>query len=199
MSYLDEYVSAVRFGNKLRNEKVPKEAYTDLLKYYRETVENPELGEFTDQILPAIAEQFIKKSPFGLGGLCHSVSQQFFDEWMQSELSQASGLAITVGSVEFKGKPLYPVSKSSLRRTLAEGFNPDRELDLHVWLTFPNMRVLDLTIVPTLLEKGWINAGYFGELRHVIWTESDNSELHYSPMLQDDQFLFKVDQIAGYS
>ncbi|MGC8121552.1 hypothetical protein [Marinobacter sp. VGCF2001] len=199
MSYLDEYVSAVKFGNKLRNEKVPKEAYDDLLQHYRELADNPDLAQFTDHILPTIAEQFIKESPPDLAGLCHSVSQQFFDNWMQSELSQASGLAITVGSVEFKGTPLYPVSKSSLRRTLAEGFDPNRELDLHVWLTFPNMRVLDLTIVPTLLEKGLINADYFGEFQHLIWTESGNSELHYKPMLQDDQFLFKVDQVAGYA
>lgn len=199
MSYLDDYVSAVRFGNKLRNEKMSKEVYGDLLKYYREIVGSQNLDEFTDQILPAIAEQFIKQSPPDLAGLCHSVSQQFFDNWMQSELSQTSELAITVGSVEFKGKPLYPVSKSSIRRTLAEGFNPDRELDLHVWLTFPNMRVLDLTIIPTLLVKGLINADYFGELQHVIWTESSNSELNYRPMLQDDRFLFKVDQIAGFA
>jgi hypothetical protein len=58
------------------------------------------------------------------------------------------------------------------------------------------MKVLDLTIVPTLIEKGFPTEGEF-EKNYVIWEESTNSNFQYIPFLQHNNFMYEVDRIVG--
>lgn len=82
---------------------------------------------------------------------------------------------------------------------MVKGFCPDEDLELHVWLTFQNMTVLDLTIVPTLIYKGLADLEEFGGCQYVIWKEGKREDLDYIPFLQHNNFLYLVDKIAGYT
>ncbi|NKC13780.1 MAG: hypothetical protein GKR94_16815 [Gammaproteobacteria bacterium] len=80
---------------------------------------------------------------------------------------------------------------------MSKGFCPDESLELHVWLTFSNMTVLDLTIVPTLVSKGLASLKDFDNCRYVIWKEGETVDFDYLPFLQHNNFMYEVDKIVG--
>ncbi|EHA17520.1 hypothetical protein HAL1_01110, partial [Halomonas sp. HAL1] len=145
------------------------------------------------------ANGFIRNSPRNLANLCHSASQQFYENWMSQKIGDIAPVAITVGNVKYKDREIYQVSRSSVKRIMAKGFCPDDSLDVHVWLTFSNMTVLDLTIIPTLLSKGLASTSDFNDLRYVIWEEGGDSDFEYIPVLQHNNFMYAVDKVAGHA
>ena len=60
------------------------------------------------------------------------------------------------------------------------------------------MTVLDLTIIPTLISKGLAKTDDFDKKDYVIWGEKINSNLRYIPLLQDNDFMYKVDKVASH-
>ncbi|MBE0503654.1 MAG: hypothetical protein IBX46_05925 [Desulfuromonadales bacterium] len=200
MKYLTQFVDSMRFLEKF--DKVQKRQglnYDDVTRRIEGCILDKELQSFLDDRLGIAASGFIQNSPGDLANLCHSVSQQFHDNWMSQEIGNIAPVAITVGNVKYKGKEVYQVSKSSVKRIMAKGFCPNESLEVHVWLTFSNMTVLDLTIVPMLMSKGLASSSDFDGRRYVIWKEGGNSNFEYIPILQHNKFMYVVDKIAGYA
>ena len=79
-----------------------------------------------------------------------------------------------------------------------KGISAWEPLNSHVWLTFPDMTVLDLTIIPTLVDKGLIQPGSY-PTPYVLWREDQDSPFSYIPLLQDNNFATLVDQITVYA
>lgn len=200
MKYLTQFVDSLRFLEKF--DKVQKRQglnYDDVIRGIERNILDRELQSFLDNHLGNAASGFIQNFPGDLANLCHSVSQQFYENWMSQEIGNIAPVAITVGNVKYKGKEVYQVSKSSVKRIMAKGFCPNESLEVHVWLTFSNMTVLDLTIVPTLISKRLASPCDFDGRRYVIWKEDGNSNFEYIPILQHNNFMYVVDRVAGYA
>lgn len=200
MRYLTQFVDSIRFLEKF--DKVQKRRglnYEDVARGIESNILDKELQSFLDHNLGNAASGFIQNSPGDLANLCHSVSQQFYESWMSQEIGTIAPVGITVGNVKYKGMEIYHVSKSSVKKIMAKGFCPDESLEVHVWLTFSNMTVLDLTIIPTLLSKGLAGPNDFDYRRYVIWKEGGESDFEYIPVLQHNNFMYVVDRVAGYA
>lgn len=200
MKYLTQFIESMRFLEKF--DKIQKRQglnYDDVTRGIEGNILNKELKSFLDNHLGNAASGFIQNSPEDLANLCHSVSQQFYDNWMSQEVGNIAPVAITVGNVKYKGMEIYQVSKSSVKRIMAKGFCPNESLEVHVWLTFSNMTVLDLTIVPTLISNGLASPSDFDGRKYVIWKEDGDSNFEYIPILQHNNFMYVVDRVAGYA
>lgn len=199
MSYLTQFVDSMKFLEKF--DKVHKRKgfnYDDIVCGIERDIRNKELQSFLDNYLDNAAGGFIQNSPRNLANLCHSVSQQFYENWMSQDISGSAPAAITVGNVKYKGHEIYQVSRSSVKRIMAKGFCPNESLGVHVWITFSNMTVLDLTIVPTLISKGLASLSDFDGRQYVIWKENEVSNFEFIPILQHNDFMYKVDRIVGF-
>ncbi|KPQ23803.1 MAG: hypothetical protein HLUCCA13_11730 [Halomonas sp. HL-48] len=200
MSYLKQFVDSMRFLERFdKNQKRQGLNYEEVFRGIESNLLDKELQSFLDNNLGTAADSFIRNSPGNLANLCHSVSQQFYENWMSQKIGDIAPVAITVGNVKYKDQEVYNVSKSSVKRIMAKGFCPDESLDVHVWLTFSNMTVLDLTVIPTLVSKGLAGPTDFDDLRYVIWKEGDDSDFEYIPVLQHNNFMYAVDKIAGHA
>lgn len=200
MSYLNQFVDSIRFLERFdKKQKKQGLNYEDVSRGIESNLLNKDLQGFLDNNLGDAANGFIRNSPGNLANLCHSISQQFYENWMSQEIGNIAPVAITVGNVKYKGKEIYQVSRSSVKRIMAKGFCPNESLEVHVWLTFSNMTVLDLTIVPTLLSKGLASPSDFGGRRYVIWKEDGGSDFEYMPILQHNNFMYVVDRVVGHA
>ncbi|MGK0446908.1 MAG: hypothetical protein ACJA2M_000678 [Polaribacter sp.] len=78
---------------------------------------------------------------------------------------------------------------------MANGFQPNTDLPLHVWLTLPNLTIIDLTIIPTLVDKGIELTLQEKAEKVIIWKENEPSNLRYEPLLVDNSFMHRIDKI----
>lgn len=199
MDYLNKFVESIRFLEKFEKEfRREKIDYKKITEDIHNSCIDKDLNNFLDLRLGEAASIFIQNSTISLENLCHSVSQQFYENWMRQPIGELAPVAVTIGNVKFKGKELYEVSRSSIKRIMAKGFSPEENLELHVWLTFPNMTVLDLTIVPTLISKGQASYSDFNNCNYVIWKEGEHENLEYIPFLRHNNFMYIVDRVSGY-
>ena len=102
-------------------------------------------------------------------------------------------MSITIGNVYYRGQNVYKTTKSKIKQILAEGFQPTKTLDVHVWLTLSDMTVVDLSILSTAEAKG-SEIKKYSDSHVLIWRDGQPSDFHYEPLLVDDQFYEKVDR-----
>lgn len=195
MSYNDQFIRSVefleRFDKKCRretwgNDNIATEIENNIL--------DKELRGFLNAELKGIASRYIQSSTVSFVNQCHSISQQFYEHWSTQEIGKLAPVYITIGTVEYKGQEVYSVSRSSVKKIISKGFRPEDSLDVHVWLTFSNMTVLDLTIIPTLISKGLAVSANFDDSKYIIWEEGNDSDLKYIPILQYNKFMHAVDR-----
>lgn len=127
---------------------------------------------------------------------CHAICQGFNDAFDASANREQGDLDITIGNVFYKNRNIYQLTENKLDSLMSDGFQSDKELPLHVWLTLPNLTVIDLTIIPTLLDKGEVLTPREIESNIIIWKENDHSNFRYEPLLVDNSFMHRVDKIA---
>jgi hypothetical protein len=97
---------------------------------------------------------------------------------------------VTIGDVLVTGAPTYHVTKSAIKDLLANGYNPDEGLNLHVWITLFDGTVVDPTILSTLVEKERIAPENANEL--MVLPPHISSDLKYVPLLIHNDFFYKV-------
>ena len=124
-------------------------------------------------------------------------------------------VSLTIGEVYFNDKPMYDTSKSFVKQILDEGPDSDLELKLHCWLTFKNRYVIDPSIQFNLVKRGIFKRTDLSENNLVYalgedysstrytWSMPDgsiksvevNEMLRYEPILIDNDFYFRVQEI----
>jgi hypothetical protein len=124
---------------------------------------------------------------------CHVVSDDFFRYWQMQPFAEAFQMSITIGNVYYRDQNVYNTSKTKIRQILAEGFQPTKTLDVHVWLTLSDMTVIDLSILFTAEVKG-CDIKQYSDSHVLIWKDGSPSDFHYEPLLVDNQFYEKVDR-----
>lgn len=200
MSYLDNFVASMKYLEEFDEEaKLAKPSYEQIKRTIasRAIEHKEDYGRFTEMVYE-FAGKFIENCPYSFSNLCHSASQMFYERWSQLPISQPFPVAVTIGHVTYKEVEIYKINKESLKNIISEGFQPNRELNVHVWLTLPNMKVLDLAIIPTLIEKGLASHDEFKKSSHLLWNENETSNFKYEPLLQHNHFLYLVDRVKGY-
>lgn len=101
-------------------------------------------------------------------------------------------LYLTAGEVVFQKEPLYGCSPDSLVEVWKEGFAPEKDLNCHVWLTTPDMKVLDPSVLSTLVHRGFLDSRNSAK----AWLADPDieSDLKFIPMFVHNSFVERVDR-----
>ena len=105
---------------------------------------------------------------------------------------------LTFGAVYYKGLNVYNVTVDSMREITQKGFEMAK-LDLHCWVTLPDMFVLDISILASLKQKGIIDDNLTDDTAFIIQDGNMTKKLRYEPILVSDSFINHIDRtIAVY-
>lgn len=184
VNYETEFIAAVK-----RSKKWKLEVPNITLK------KTPFLsGERADIALKVIQHYASMHSP-------EEVSQQCFGYMycIQNALEDAlqTPLYYTLGYVEFEKRPIFYTELARLERNLGDPVSGIGPIDLHAWLTTPNLEIIDLTFATTY--------GVVKNIPSVIGRSSFqhysefNDNMVYHPQLIGDDYLKKIGAIADYS
>lgn len=146
---------------------------------------------------PTIARQFVRPHDpiHELGRRCHSYSDLFNDTWRKRGGEKAPWFLLTVGEVKFRGESVYEVTEQKVITTFQRGFQREEALDVHVWLTFEDMTIVDLTIMASLLRLGWIDRKHYKQSPVVVGKAAQLADFEYQPLLVDNDFARRIDQL----
>ncbi len=197
-TYFDHFIDALRFLTEInadyRNthpdfseiEKAIRSAQSESLRQ--------EYAMLSEKILAPFARNYVERigSVSNVAHSCHSLSDGFLKTWRRLEIAEMFPLAVTVGNVYYKNENIYGLTKSTLKKILEEGKATKNTLDVHVWLTWDNLSVLDLTVIPSLIEMGKLSAKDVCS-PILIWSESEPGDFVFDPILVDNDFFSKVD------
>jgi hypothetical protein len=196
ISYLERFIDALRFLAELHAEYRPDfdEVRKTLLSYQSNELRSHYLA-LVDKFIKPFAGSYVARldASTQVAHSCHGVSQGFFETWCTLEIAQAFPLSLTVGNVYYKDENIYGVSKSLIQQVLNEGFQPNKKLGVHVWLTLDNMTVIDLTILSSLALMGKYPTFNGKATPVLIWLEDNPGDFHFEPILVDNNFFTKVD------
>ncbi|MEZ8372001.1 hypothetical protein AB6C94_21650 [Vibrio splendidus] len=101
---------------------------------------------------------------------------------------------VTIGDVLIEGQPQYKVTKKSIKDIIAEGFNPSKTLNVHVWITLFDGTVFDPTIAATLVAKKMLPPQEMNSMHIQPFGMVNDINITYRPLLIDDEFYSRVDR-----
>lgn len=200
--YTKHFINALRFLSKI--DKSYRKTQPDYLQIEKDISNNKEgdlreeYDSIREELLKPSAEDYLYKQNNELANSCHGLSHAFRLVW--ESLTHNSGynigtdypLFVTIGNIYYKNENIYNLSKSSLKKILNEGNATDKTLDVHVWLTWQDMTVVDLSIISTLIRREKMDSPDDGSLA-LIWTEDNPGDFWFEPILVDNNFFNKVD------
>lgn len=193
MSYLDQFVSALRFYFELNPAEAAPRDFEGLRQHFlhqQSPAQVPSMAN-TRKFLSLLAERFVEGYPGDIAHACHAASAGFLYSWNASRLPELPGtLSLTVGSVRFKGKPVFETTRAAIAGLIAAGRAPAIDLPVHVWLTLDDLTVIDLSIVPTLITYGHLPANTPPVL---FWCEDAADDFAFEPLLVDNLFFQRID------
>ncbi len=103
-------------------------------------------------------------------------------------------LFFTIGYIELAGKSMFKHDENTLRNLLRTGItNP--QMNLHAWLTFPSMEIIDFSLSATFLDVNEGPQDSYG----ILASHADElkGSLRYYPTLVGDDFLYRIGAIAS--
>ncbi|MBY0419339.1 MAG: hypothetical protein K2W88_14915 [Pararheinheimera sp.] len=196
MVYLKQFIDAIAFLSEFEPEHSISDAKrNEIYKYFKNKSSDLELQKAISEAIDQTVPEFIKNLPYPAAHQCNALSHSFHRVWKNSPLNDVSFTAITIGTVEYRGKKIYDVDKISIKKMIKDGPKIEQQLNAHVWLTLSDLTVLDLTISPTLVDRGYVKSGTLPD--YIIWREDRASDFRYTPILQHNNFIDAVDIIRG--
>jgi len=193
--YLEQFIESVRYLEVFQPEA--KQDYSELrrvLRSFQSSESAPVYQGLLEEVLLPFSASFLARSPFRVANACHSVSHAFRHNFRSLPgVGEMFEVAITVGNVYYRGENIYQASRESIRGLIEQGPRDGEELPVHVWLTIEDMTVLDLTILASLRHRGQYVGTDKGAL---VWKESNPGDFHFEPLLVDNMFATRVDNIT---
>ena len=126
--------------------------------------------------------------------------------WTTADLSQNCGLAhaeiyhllesfdervyLTIGNVVINNQPWLKVTPEGLVKELDKGMSKDH-MNMHVWLTFPDMSIMDFTIRPNQDMNRNIKNSIEDSIIYLPTDELDKDH-YYEPMLVGARYLQRI-------
>ena len=198
MIYLDQFVESIKFIEAVE-EKLPVEPmdYSEIkgdLEHYWNNRNHKLYSQVLNQLQLIGLGLIAKVGDANLINRCHSMSHNILLEYYRKGLHEHCELNITIGNVYYYDVNVYDTSRGKIKHILEEGFQSDKTLDVHVWLTIENMAVFDLTIMRTLVYRGMLPHSAFVDQPFNIWREDLPSSFRYEPLLVDNTFFLRVDR-----
>ncbi len=197
MNYLENFVNGLEELTRYNKEfKKSNPNFSEIQKTLSEFSSQRNNEPYPDirKIIHELAIQYVKNAPVGqVVNKCHSISHGFWEGFRNSELAKVFSLNITVGNIFYKNKNIYDLSKSKLKKIIRQGQVLSDTLDVHVWLTLNDLTVLDLTIIPTLVQQGLLPKEELTKSPVLVWHESELSNFSFQPLLVDNDFMHRVD------
>jgi len=196
MSYLDQFVSALRFYFDLNPDEDVRPDFNRLQRHFQQARSaNPASSHaITKAFLARLADRFVDGYPGDIAHACHAASAGFLASWGASRPPGLPGtLSITVGSVRFKGRHVFQTTRNAIAQLIDAGRAPGADLPVHVWLTLDDMTVIDLSIVATLIKYGELSAGAPPVL---FWRDDAPGDFVFEPLLVDNLFFQRIDSGA---
>ena len=177
-----------------RNNKSRIENLNWMINQARRPSDQNVFSQVEQMILTPFAERYLAEaSERGkIANSCHATANGFYESWKMNRYSVICGFYVTIGNVYFKGENLYKLTKSKLLSILDSGNATNESINVHVWLTWDNMTVVDPTIVSTLLEREKLNPKEVHS-KVLIWKQEKPGDYEYEPILVDNDFLSKID------
>lgn len=191
--YISDFVESVAFGRQLEGIEFNHTELSARIYQSSSTVSHrlPEIK----QGLQLFAEQYIKslemRAP--IEHSCHATSHGFAETFNSLPFADEVPLAITIGNIYYKGKNIYGVTHRKIEHILTKGFEPEKTIDVHVWLTLVDMTVLDLTVLSTLHALGLSEVAPTRGNSVLVWNQGSHPEIEFEPLLVDNDFFSKVD------
>ena len=106
---------------------------------------------------------------------------------------------LTIGNVMVDGKPRYTVSRQGLRPHLREGTRAAGTIFVHMWLTWADSTILDLTILPALAREAGepLDPGRPDGLALIGQPQELKPRFTYLPSLVGTAFVWAVGAVQG--
>jgi len=196
MPYLDQFITAIAFLEEFEKPTTPidKAAAREYLIEFQST-RMQRANELVLRAARQLAQRYVERTPDPLANRCHTVSYSFRETFLMNPLfgGVPHDPCITVGNVFHRGVSLFPTTRDSLRAMIEAGPQPGRDMATHVWITFPDMTVFDLTLLPTLRRRG----DHDGPDDLLVWHPSAPGDFVFEPLLVDNRFPERVDTLTS--
>ena len=201
MNYIDQFVDAIKFLTKFNKDFKRTDPDFDEMKNTLisfKSMRDDEQYRGTRDMIENLATFYANQADQArLINQCHSISHGFRETYCSHPISEAFALQVTVGNIFYKGESIYNLSKSKLKNIINQGHQLEESLDVHVWTTFEDMTVFDLTIIPTLVHRGILPKSALEKNPVLVWHDEMKSDFSYQPLLVDNEFMHRVDQVIA--
>jgi len=201
MTYQEQFFAGVELIGMLEREYYTSERMAGMRKYLLDATSAKRAPEYQEFVpgLPKIARQFVRPhDPVReLGRRCHIYSDQFNRAFRAHIGDGAAWFFLTIGEVKFRRESVYDITEQKVISVFQRGFQPNEELGVHVWLTFEEMTIVDLTIMASLLRLGWIDRSEYDRNPVVVGKAEQLTDFEYQPFLVDNDFAGRVDRFQA--
>ncbi|HEI8955485.1 TPA: hypothetical protein SLG95_003598 [Serratia liquefaciens] len=184
VNYEAEFISAVKRSRKW-NLEVPE------IKLSKTPFLTGDKSEAALKVIQTIAS---KHTP-------EEVSQQCFGYMyvVQDVLEEAlqTPLYYTLGYVDYEKRPVFYTSEGQLKNNLGNPMSGAGAINLHAWLTTPNMEIIDLTFATTY---GIVNnvPSVIGRCSFQHYS-TFNESMVYHPQLVGEDYLKQIGAFVDFS
>ena len=200
MTYKEQFVDACRYFHEISSEDCRMQQSSEEIASVIDELQSPEHASMyrkAARFVEVISDFYLKNlTRDEIANKCHVVSSGVNDLYMQTEAGEACPLAITIGTVRYKDELMYETSKEEIAEIWHKGRTRE-VLNVHVWLTLENMAIIDPSINFTLARRGKIKEKVLNRNPTRVINLGEKTDFEYLPMLVDNQFAHKVDEI-GY-
>lgn len=162
-----------------------------------------ELGDRAKPSPEALAEfsRGIPVHPEMRAGMCAQLHTAALAMFMEGDFPVLP--VLTIGNVLVDGEPRYRVSRQGLRRLLRKGPEATDVIHVHMWLTWPDFSILDLTILPALINESGQEPTLDRPdgLALVGQPQALKPRYSYVPFLVGEEFIWRigaVEEVAEY-
>jgi hypothetical protein len=189
MSYLNSFADAIHYTDTNFDKK-------DILDFLEQNLRERQPLE------RALKNKKIERMAFesayltGYHQLKHNCLEASFNFFKLIEEKLGGGCFLTVGDVKYNGTSIFNVTAEGVFNILRNGKSKE-DMNAHVWITLPDLTVLDLTIISTLIERGQIHLQDAPENPVLTWREDISSKFFYHPIIVDKDFPHKVAHVGN--
>lgn len=198
--YLSAFLEAVDLAAALDGASGSRVWFNRVKDYVADYAENPRFAARYDGVAVQLAslarQQIAHLDPVNvLGRRCHVVSDSFLTKFREHiPHDRMVGLLMTIGEVCYRGRSVYDVTRERAAQVYVRGFQPAQTLDVHVWLTFEDMTIVDLTVMASLLRLGWLGMKEYERAPVIVGRAETLMDFQYIPYLVDNDFALRVDR-----
>ncbi|MBU1667665.1 hypothetical protein KKC13_04545 [bacterium] len=162
--YLEQFKNAyTSYMRDFPQSKIGEEDVTKMQKYFNYCWENREQEEMKYDVTKykEEANEFFTayKTAKGLDWIvnrCNDVSKNFL-EYLEKINYQSTAynkpLFLTIGNVKLEGEDLFTIDNNTLKEKISSCEKYTTPIDFHVWITLPDLSILDMTLDASLLDS----------------------------------------------